>query len=178
MLFLFAGCFVLTAFAAASLVTLSRDATALRRSVVNADGFEADLRVQLSAGPVICTLVRSGLRWIDSVPPEAHQALAAVRGAGVAVYRLRHDASPADRAGAMAAADAEMRQRGWTRTVAVREGAEAVSIWTDPDTASSRQVRVCVAVCAQRDLVIVEARLRTKELMAFVEAHVPPLTHL
>jgi hypothetical protein len=178
LVFVTIGCLVATALVAASAITLSREASALRHSMVSVDGLDAHLRVQGSVGPVLCTLVRFGLRWVDAVPPEAHEALAAVRGASVAVYELRQDVDAGQRAEVMEQAAATMQRRGWTRTVAVQDGDDNVLIFTAPARAKGNRIDVCVAVCSGRELVVVEARLRARELAAFVAARCPDLVRL
>ncbi|HEX2099463.1 MAG TPA: hypothetical protein VHF69_02300 [Candidatus Synoicihabitans sp.] len=159
----------------ANLVTLSRDAHALRRALVATDGVEAELRVQGSVGPVLIHSARLVLRLIDDVPTEARQALTAVRDASVAVYQLRDAATPeAHAALAFAGIDA-MERRGWKRTVLVRENSDTVMVFTPVERGSRSALRVCVAVCSGRELVIVDATVSPEALAELAAPHLPDL---
>ncbi len=156
-------------------VTLTRDARAL--SAVLSSSIKADpaVRVQGSVGPIFCTLLRTGLRWVDGVPPEARQALAALRAASVAVYHYDEDLEPAAEGGILDQAERAMRSRGWSRTVAVRDGADHVVVYTAPSGWGSGSLRVCVAVRSRREIVVVEAKLAVRELQQLVRLYAPEL---
>jgi hypothetical protein len=164
---------ILGAIAIFNLVTLSRDAAALRGTLVAASGGEPRLRVQASVGPVLCSVVRTGLRWIDSAPPEARHALAPLRGASVAVYTMTEAATIERCSEMLATASAEMRRRGWTRAVAVQDRGDLVLVFTPARQNWFGPLRVCVAVCSGQELIVAEARLAERELAEFIANQYP-----
>lgn len=160
-----------------NLVTLTRDAAVLRRAIVDVNGLDTTLRIQGSIGPTMAALLRTGLSFFDAVPPDATAALAAVRGGSIAVYELAEPVDSTAGAELVRAATVTMARRGWTRVVAVRDGGDTVLVFT-PTRESSSRLRVCVAVCSQRELIIGEARLSQRELAELVARHCPPLAAL
>jgi len=155
--------------AVVNVITLSRDAAALRRAVVRAGDLDLSTKVQVSTGPVLLGLARGVTGLIDQVPPEAHQALASIRKASVGVYDLERDATDSDRSRILAEADASLRGRGWTRLVAVRNPESTVVVYTTDANPSGSSLRVCLAVCHQQQLVIASATVRPEALMDLVE---------
>lgn len=153
--------------AIANVVTLSREAAALRTSVLAQNELPARLQVQGSAGPVLLGMVRNGLKFIPDVPAEAHQALAAVRTLSCAVYRLDGDATSSQRAKLTQRALATMKGRGWERTICVQDTTDTVLVFTRPEE-NNRRVRVCVAVCSGGDLVIADATLDPERLSGLI----------
>jgi hypothetical protein len=162
------------AMAVASVVScfgLDRDAAALHRRVAAVFGDSLHRRVQLSVGLPGVTAARMIVHSIDDVPPEARQALAAVKSASVGVYEL--DAAPeaAARARLLREADEAMNRRGWSRVVGVADGDDTVAVYADPEADADDSQRVCVLVCDHRNVVIVAARADPAPLVALAVAH-------
>lgn len=166
-----AGCFLITAIAVASVFTLNRDAAALRREAFAALEMRATPRVQFSAGPVLMTLLRTGIGLIDKVPGDARLALDAVRAASVGVYRIEHPIPAGRRAKLLAAADARMHRRGWTRVVGVLDGQETVMIYVPEDAASGGMQRICLLVCQRDEIVVVAATAKIDALLHLAAEH-------
>ena len=70
----------------ADVIHLDSDAAALLRQVMSATGNDWHTKVQFSVGPVLLGAVRTGVSFIRDLPPEAREALQAVRSASVGVY--------------------------------------------------------------------------------------------
>jgi hypothetical protein len=145
---------------------LSREATALRQQVMIATGADWNSKVQFSAGPLLLAAVRAGVGCLHDVPPEARAALGAVRSASVGVYERRHPGAPVSRDHLLAAADQSMARRGWIRIVGVADAGETVAIYLPAGGESAAPSGVCLAVCSDRELVIVAARIEPEALAA------------
>ncbi|HEY0945112.1 MAG TPA: hypothetical protein VGD81_07580 [Opitutaceae bacterium] len=152
-------------------VTLTRDAAALRNTLVRTGDVRPELGIQVSAGPFLLGVVRGVLHFIPDVPTEAHQALEAVRSASVGVYQLKDPIGASVRSELLAAAEALMVRRGWTRAVGVRDGDDTVMVFAPADLSDDGPVRVCVAVCSHREVVVVEARVAPDLLAELVATH-------
>jgi hypothetical protein len=164
-------CVALAVIAVVNLITLGRDAAALRKQVFAALDAPAATRVQVSAGPVLLTAVRTGLHFIKGAPPEARQALAAVRAASVGVYSLRAPVAAGKRAAMFASADAVMNRRGWIRIVGVNDHDDTVLVYAPAKADWGRTQRVCLAVCSGKEIVVVAATADTEALAEFAAQH-------
>lgn len=149
-----------------SAVHLNRDATALRQELMLATGADWNTKVQLSAGPLLLSAVRAGVGCLHDLPPEARAALSAVRSASVGVYERSHSGGPALRDHLLAAADELMNRRGWIRIVGVADGGDTVMIYLPAGAESATPSSVCLAVCSNRELVIVAAQVEPDALAA------------
>jgi hypothetical protein len=158
----------LAAGGAYNLLTLSRDATALRRGVLDTYAGDSTTRIQLSLDGSLLGLVRTGLIFAP-LPDEARLALKSVRKASVGVYEL-HDAMT--RSNLMSRADAVMLARGYNRIVGVIEDDETVLIYV-PDGADAETLDVCLAVMDGKELVVVSARVASEPLMKLIEQKLP-----
>lgn len=145
---------------------LSREATALRQQVMIATGADWNSKVQFSAGPLLLAAVRAGVGCLHDVPPEARAALGAVRSASVGVYERKHPGAPVSRDHLLAAADQSMARRGWIRIVGVADAGETVAIYLPAGGENAAPSGVCLAVCSDRELVIVAARIEPAALAA------------
>ena len=145
---------------------LNRDAAELRQQFVGATGAGWHTKVQFSVSPLLLAAVRAGVGCVHDLPPEARAALRAVRSASVGVYERTHPGAPVSRAHLLTAADQMMTGRGWTRIVAVADAGDTVVIYLPADVAGSAPAGVCLAVCSERELVIVAARIEPEELAA------------
>jgi hypothetical protein len=151
-----------------SAVHLNRDATVLREQLMLATGADWSTKVQLSAGPLLLSAVRAGMGFIHDVPPEARAALSAVRSASVGVYGRGCRDAKVSRDRLLGTADQVMSQRGWIRIVGVRDGGDTVMIYLPADVESAAPSGVCLAVCSDRELVVVAAQVDPAALAALV----------
>ncbi len=164
--------FVLVGLAAASLLTLDRDAAALRREAMAASGSDWDTKVQVSVGGLVLGAARSTLFFVRTPEVEdARLALAAVRHASVGVYERATPAGAVDRERLMVATDDRMRARGWTRLVGVAEKDETVLIYVSDDLDPDGPVELCLAVIGRRELVIVSTSVAPDALHDLVARH-------
>jgi len=160
---------VLLAIAVVNAVTLARDATVLRDEVVGALATKAKVNVQVSAGPVLLSALRGGLRFAKEMPEEARLALSAVRKASVGVYTIDAKGSE-ERAQAMFASATEvMARRGWQRVVAVNEGDTQVMVFAPTRSGWTSAQKVCVAVCDEDKLIVVTGTIRPEPLVEIAE---------
>lgn len=150
-------CLFMAAVAIVDLLTLNHDAAAMRRAVFAATAAGTTTQVQLSVGPVLLGTVRAGLGFIHDVPPEALLALKGMKAASVGVYALDRPVSADERSRVLTAVDPVMTERGWQRLVLASEGKDTVMIYTKPTDDEHDPMRMCLAVCEAREIVIVSA---------------------
>jgi hypothetical protein len=166
--------FVAVGFVIAGALRLNSEATALRREIMTATGGHWHAKVQLSVPPTAVSLARTVVSFIHDVPPEAREALRAVRSACVGVYERDETTGEGGRDQIIAETDKAMAHRGWVRAVGVVDGKDTVLIYLPEGRGSAKPSRVCLAVCSGRELVIVAAgfdadtlaRLVTREIGA------------
>lgn len=157
-----------------SVVTLSRDATVLRREVMTASGSEWSTRVQLDAGWFLLGSARTVLRFVQHENiDDARLALASVRHASVGVYERRGKHKDMNAAELMAQTDKEMAGRGWTRLVGVMNGKETVLVYVSDADREGDKLDLCISVVTDRELVVVSTRVEAGNLMKLVEKHAP-----
>ena len=167
------------AFLLTGYVRLGRDMKNLRNILTQslATGWHKEVELNLGA----CTLeaARVGLSFAP-LDPEARQALRAVRGAEVGVYRLSQGRPATDPGAMLTAADGAMKARGWDRLVGVVNPRECVVVYVPRQLRSPRDVTACVVVLEERQLVIVSARGNVEPLwqLALREAGARPKAHL
>ena len=149
-----------------SAVHLNRDAAALRQQLMVATGSDWHTQVQLSASPLLLSVLRAGVGCLHDLPPEARAALGAVRSASVGVYERGRSRAPASRDRLLAAADEVMSGRGWTRIVGVADGGDTVMIYLPTGVENSTPSSICLAVCNNRELVVVAAQVEPDALAA------------
>ena len=154
-----------------NLVTLARDAQALRDEVLASLNVPTNIRIQGTAGAVLIGAVRAGLHFVHNLPDDARDALAAVRTASVGVYGLRGAVDGRSRAAMFASADAVMNRRGWIRIVGVNDGDDTVLVYTPAKADWGKTQRVCLAVCDGREIVVVAATANTRALERLVARH-------
>lgn len=169
--------------AAYSFLTLSSEASLLRREVMAASGTEWKTTVQLSVGRCTLWALRTGLVFFpDARMAEVREALGAVSSVSVGVYRnaaaggaagdsSRVDAAGGSTASLFDAADRLMRLRGWTRVVGVSDAREKVLIYMP--TGVGEPTEVCLAVMKRRELVVVSASLDAASLATMAGRHLP-----
>ncbi len=155
----------LLAIAVVNAVTLTRDAVVLRDEVVAALARKSKVKVQVSAGPLLLSAVRSGLSFVKDMPDDARMALRAVRNASVGVYTIdaggREERAPE----MFASAAAVMERRGWERVVAVSDGDTQVLVFAPARGGWTGAQKVCVAVCDDDKLVVVTGTIGPEPLM-------------
>jgi hypothetical protein len=161
--------FVVLGVLIAGVIHLNSDAAALRRQVMAATGNGWHTKVQFSVGPVLLGAVRTGVSFIRDMPPEAREALRAVRSASVGVYaRSGAKEGGGRRDEVFATADRLMARRGWTRIVGVADTDNIVLIYLPTQDEDSQPSRVCLAVCNDRELVVVAAGFEAKALAGLI----------
>lgn len=153
---------------AVSLLFLPSEAAALRDDLVA--GHAAHTKVQLSLGAVSTSLARMVVSHIPEARADARAGLAAVHSVAVGVYEVR-GLNTADLR--LAAADAAMARRGWSRMLCVRQRGQLVVAYTPAARGSARVVPVCLAVCKDDRVVVVSARLNTAGLAELAADHLP-----
>lgn len=155
-----------------NLITLTSEARTLKRTLLASDGFKASLRVQGTVGPILLGSARTVLRFVPDVPAEVREGLAALRSASVGVYQLKMRPTAENRDDVFAAADVAMERLGWSRIVSVNERNQRVVVYA-PTGDEGEQLRVCVAVCDHKQLVVVSARADADALGKFVQGRIP-----
>ncbi len=164
--------FVIVGIAAASVLTLDRDAAALRRHVMAASGTEWSTKVQVSVGGLILGGLRTGLWLVPSAEvADARLALGAVRHASVGVYERVGGALALSREELLVSTDRAMRSRGWTRLVGVTEAKESVLIYVSDDADPDAPLELCLAVVADKELVVVSTAVSPEALHDLIERH-------
>jgi hypothetical protein len=157
-----------------SVVTLSKDAAALRREVMTASGSDWSTRVQLDAGWAILGTARSVLHFVEAKNvDDARLALSAVRRASVGVYERRGDDRDMNSADLLAKTDKVMQQRGWSRMVGVVDGHQTVLLYTSDKESKGDQIDLCITVLDGRQMVVVSTRVDAGVLAKLVEKHTP-----
>jgi len=161
--------FVMLGVLIAGAIHLNSDAAALRRQVMAATGNNWHTKVQFSVGPVLLGAARTGVAFIHAVPPEVREVLRAVRSASVGVYARRGAMDGGGRrAELFAATDRMMARRGWTRIVGVADTGDIVLIYLPTQSEDLQPSRVCLAVCNDRELVVVAAGFEANALAGLI----------
>ncbi len=156
---------VIVAVAVFNLVTLSRDAAALREALVANLGARPGMRVQIDAGPATLCLARFALRFIHDLPVEARLGARAVQAASVGVYEFDREPADANRSHLLAAADRAMDRRGWSRVLAVSQAHELVLAYVPVGMRAAGTQRFCLSVCNGRKLVVVSGAADSDALL-------------
>jgi hypothetical protein len=160
---------VVVAVEVGSVFYLSDEASDLRVSFIESTDLEVQTKVQLSVGPGLLGLGRVVAGFIDDIPPEAKDAMTAVRRTSVGVYELARVPSEEERLKLFSAADLRMNSEGWSRIVSVQEGEQTVMIFMPTHVADGDEIEICLTVCDGRDLVIVSATTRTEPLIKLAQ---------
>jgi hypothetical protein len=143
---------------------VSRDVRVLRKSLMESAGCDWDRRIELNVGAMTLDLAGAVLAFVD-LDPDARAALRAVRGADVGVYTLRNHARNLDRGAMLLAADAAMASHGWDRLVGVSDHDQLVAVYLPARIHSPRDVKVCIAVLEDNQLVVASARSNVEPLI-------------
>jgi hypothetical protein len=148
-----------------SIFLLSAEASDLRRGFADSTDLAMETKVQLSIGPGLLGLGRLVTSFIDEVPPEAREAMKAVRRTSVGVYELDRLPSETERINFWRLATEKLTQSGWRQVVSVQEGAQSVMVFMPATESSGDEIEICLAVCEGRNLVIVSAMTATEPLL-------------
>jgi hypothetical protein len=70
-----------------------------------------------------------------------------------------------------ATADDTMRRRGWTRVVGVSDAENLVLVYLPEGERSGSTEQVCVAVCNDEHLIVVEGSVRMDRLVELLARH-------
>ncbi|HEY6228528.1 MAG TPA: hypothetical protein VI282_15525 [Verrucomicrobiae bacterium] len=158
---IFLGSFLLAIAApialAFAVLHVSGDTRVLRNAVIHGDGAKWQKQVEVNVGALPLWLARCVLPFTPA-PPEAQQALSAVRSVEVSLHELRE--SYPDRARIMREADEKMRKRGWDRVVGVLERDTAVAVYAQPESGSGGNLKISVLVLEGKQMVAVSGRAK------------------
>ncbi|MBA4137103.1 MAG: hypothetical protein C0518_07285 [Opitutus sp.] len=164
--------FVLLGLAAASYISLDRDASALRRTVMSATHADWNTKVQFSVGGATLGVVRTGLLFVNNHDvADARLALRAVNHASVGVYELASRQVEMSREELFHDTDRAMSKRGWTRLVGVSQKNETVMVYVSDDLDEGDPIEVCVAVVNGKDMVVVSTSVDGDSLQELIERH-------
>ncbi len=169
--------FVILGIAVASVVTLSRDASILRRHVMAATDADWHTKVQMSVPGVLLGVVRSGMCLVHnsrqaSELEDAKLALRAVKRVSVGVYELdQGDHTNWSREQLFAETDKAMQKRGWVRMVGVIDDKDTVLIYTPQDMDPGEPVDICLAGVSGNELVVCSTSVDFDELAKLAERH-------
>jgi hypothetical protein len=155
-----------------NLFTLTTDARALRRELLATDS-NLTMRIEGTVGPVLLGTAGMVLRFIPDAPPEAHEALAAMRSVSAGVYGFSSRPTAEERADVFGRADAAMEQRGWMRVVGVADKGTTVAVYVPAAEEFGEEIRVCVAVFDQKQLVLVAGRADADKVVTFAQRQIP-----
>ncbi len=164
--------FVILGSMVAGAFRLDSDAVALRRQITAATGDCWATQLQFSVPAAGVGLARSAAYFVRDLPPEARDGLAVMRSASVGVYSRRGAAAARSGGEFMADTDRMMAGRGWMRIVGVIDGSNTVLIYLPAGDGQARPDRVCLAVCAEQQLVVVAARFDGRALARLVDGAV------
>lgn len=154
-------------------IHLSPEARSLQAAVASSLGQTPQVRVQLSVGSVLLCTARGVVHYIEDVPPEAREALRAVRSASVGVFELPD--APVVSVDVLQRADRVMARQGWHRIVGVRDGKTTVLVYTPEKEGRARDLEVCLAVVDGTDFVVVSGRIDGRALVPLVHEHLGEL---
>jgi len=143
---------------------VSSDVGALRDSVMKTVSATQEGQIEVGVGPLTLNLARAGLAFVD-LEPEVRTALHVVRSAEVGVYKLRNKRQRLNHAAMLSAADKTMTDRGWDRVVGVMNPRELVAVYVPRQVRSTRNMKVCLVVLNEQDLVVASARSDLEPLM-------------
>jgi len=161
-----------------SMLSLDRNAAALKREVMQATHSDWHTKVQMSVGCVTLGALRTGLRFVQHENiADARLALRAVRHASVGVYERDHRDDSADATALLAETDRTMQEHGWTRLVGVVEHGQQVLIYTSDKGVHGDRIDLCLAVVDGRELVVVSTQIDAGDLAELVNKHAPGGLH-
>lgn len=167
--------FVALGLVAWSFLTLDRDAAALREAAMSAAPAAWKQKVVLDVGGFTFGGLRTVAGWVNAPHmTEVRQALQATRAVSVGVYQRTPAGERVSPAAFMAATDAAMTGRGWTRLVGVVDAKESVVIYVSAGKTDGDQLDICLAVVQARELVVVKARVGAEALGELIASSPKP----
>ena len=120
--------------------------------------------IALNVGFVTTGLLRTGSHFFK-IAPEPRAALDSIRGGEVGIYKLQGTAGKVDHGVTLARADKAMSARRWDRAVGVSQDEQLVAVYVPRRGLSSSQVRCCVLVLNDHDLVVAGGRANLEPLL-------------
>jgi hypothetical protein len=155
---------------------VSQDCAGLRDTLLQSGPGQGRKIVEIRLGGWTFGLARLALRWVNlgALEPEARdaiQALQALRGVEVGVYRLARPLEAPGVDGRLDAADEAMFQRGWERMARVATGHELVAVYVPASAQETTGFKLCVATLVGQDLVIAAARANLEPLLSLALRH-------
>lgn len=143
---------------------LGSDSAALRDGLIKSRAASWSRQVEVGVGTLPVALARTALGFAP-LEPEIRSALKAFHGGEVGVYQRQDTNGRLNQSKLLEAADATMIRRGWDRAVGVRNPGELVAVYVPRDVKSPRNLRVCVVVANQEQLIIVSARSNLEPIL-------------
>jgi hypothetical protein len=148
----------------------SRETAALRQSFSDALRDDVRQKMVFRVGYITTGLVRLGSTFLD-LPVEAKAGLRSARAGEVGMFDLPEPLTPSTRARVLTSADSAMRARGWVRLVGVVSGKELVAVYVPERASSGTQVRCCVMVCHDCELILASAKADVGPLLGLANTH-------
>ena len=145
--------FGLVVFGVISIFQLSTETAVLRDSALAGVNGTWNKRIALHAGMLTTGLVRAGSHFLK-LAPEPRAAFDSIRGAEVGIYKLQGTAGRVDHGAILARADKAMSARRWDRVVGVSGQKQLVAVYVPHQGVSQTQVKCCVMVLQDTDLVL------------------------
>jgi hypothetical protein len=163
---IFLGSFVLAVAApvavAFAVLHVSGETRALRNAAIHGDGLRWKKQVEVNVGSLPFWVARLVVPFTPA-PPEAQQALSAVRSVEVSVHELRE--SNPDYGRILREADEDMRKRGWDRVVGVLDHHTAVAVYAVTESGRGGNVKVSVLVVDGKQMVAVSGRAKLEPVL-------------
>lgn len=122
----------------------------------------------VSAGSCTLGLGSWAVRFTDA-PAEVQTALKTVRGVDFALYGLGKAPAGRDLDTLVKEADRRMEKQGWERAVLVRERGNLVAIYNKTNVRRAEDLRVCVLVVEDREIVMVSARADLRPVIQYLQ---------
>lgn len=149
----------------------SAEVAALRESLMSSTSGAWEKTISVRVGGIVTGLVRLGAGFFP-LDPEPRAALAAVRGGEVGVYQLRDGPGWSNPGAILSGMDKEMTRRGWVRGVGVVEPRQLVAVYFPKRKLSISNVRCCVVVLQERELVLASVRGNLDPLWQIASEHI------
>lgn len=144
---------------------VSRDIDQLRATVLKAAGATAEKRIEVGVGWMTLGLARAGLSMVQ-LDPRAVLALDALRSADISVCQLARNGNAFSCGSVLNETDSLMTGQNWDRLVTVLDREQLVAIYVPQQSrSSSTDLKVCLVVLNQRQLVIASARSDLEPLL-------------
>jgi len=166
---IFAACLILS-------FRMGGEARALRQAVVASDPDHWRTEFELGVGRLPAWVARNGLRAAAGhleLPPEALAGIASFRAADVGVYRRTSGTGLSLATPPAKDIDAVMARRGWEPVVTVHERDQYVRVFVPEKLDATRELRACVLVLQEDQMVLVSALLDPEPLVGLAHCRWP-----